>query len=87
MRLMRLDLPLPVPPMTPMVWPRLAVKLMSERLGCACALVGQAHMVEADGVAGLFRRNIAGELGRELHAGFVSRTACTRPAQARALLT
>ena len=29
----RLDLPLPVPPMTPMVWPRLAVKLMSDRLG------------------------------------------------------
>ena len=28
-----IDLLLPVPPMTPMVWPRLAVKLMSERLG------------------------------------------------------
>ena len=27
------DLPLPVPPMTPMVWPRFAVKLISVRLG------------------------------------------------------
>ena len=49
--------------------------------GCACALVGQAHMVETDGVAGLFRRNIAGELGRELHAGLGVQnrlhTACT----------
>ena len=38
-------------------------------------------MVETDGVAGLFRRNIAGELGRELHAGLCVQnrlhTACT----------
>ena len=49
--------------------------------GCACALIGQAHMVEADGVAGLFRRDFTGRLPRELHArlGVQHRlhTACT----------